>query len=71
MIFIVVKFKVLAQHSDSWLNQLTEFTTATRSEPGNLWFEWSIAAHSQTHKQDRNMFNPITFATASKQCAHC
>ncbi|MCC8926965.1 putative quinol monooxygenase [Rhodococcus sp. I2R] len=44
MIFIVVKFKVLAQHSDSWLNQLTEFTTATRSEPGNLWFEWSIAA---------------------------
>jgi quinol monooxygenase YgiN len=41
MIFIVVKFTTLPEHTDAWLGQVDGFTRATRSEPGNLWFEWS------------------------------
>lgn len=41
MIFIVVKFKVRPEFQDRWIQITREFTEATRSEPGNLWFEWS------------------------------
>ncbi len=41
MIFIVVKFKVLPEYSDDWVERARGFTEATRAEPGNLWFEWS------------------------------
>lgn len=41
MIFIVVKFKVLEQYQNDWLLITSEFTDATRSEPGNLWFDWN------------------------------
>ena len=44
MIFIVVKFKVLDTHQNDWLLVTKEFTDATRSEPGNLWFEWHRSA---------------------------
>ena len=41
MIFIVAKFDVARQHRESWLSTTNEFTSATRAEPGILWFEWS------------------------------
>jgi quinol monooxygenase YgiN len=41
MIFIVVKFRVRPEFVDSWPDLLAEFTDATRSEAGNLFFEWS------------------------------
>ena len=41
MVFITVRFKVLPEHSDGWLSLVDDFTRATRSEPGNLWFDWS------------------------------
>ena len=41
MIFIVVKFKTKPEWADRWPELVAEFTTATRAEPGNLWFEWS------------------------------
>ncbi len=41
MIFIVVKWPVRPEHSDDWLSVVDDFTTATRGEPGNLFFEWS------------------------------
>lgn len=41
MIFIVVKFDVLPECAYGFMDHVTEFTAATRSEPGNLWFEWS------------------------------
>ncbi|MFR9673300.1 putative quinol monooxygenase [Streptomyces sp. TR02-1] len=41
MIFIVVKWPVRPEYSDSWLEHVAEFTEATRAEPGNLFFEWS------------------------------
>ena len=40
MIFIVVEFSVKPEAVDEWLDAVTPFTQATRSEPGNLWFNW-------------------------------
>ena len=50
MIFIVVKFPVRAEKADEWLTLVDDFTTATRAEPGNLFFEWSRTV------DDPNMF---------------
>ena len=41
MIFICARFRVLPDHADDWADITREFTTATRAEPGNLWFDWS------------------------------
>ncbi|MFB7128125.1 antibiotic biosynthesis monooxygenase [Kitasatospora xanthocidica] len=41
MIFITVKFAVRPERADEWLDLVDGFTQATRSEPGNLFFEWS------------------------------
>jgi len=41
MIFIVVKFTVRPEFAESWLPAVESFTTSTRQEPGNLWFDWS------------------------------
>jgi quinol monooxygenase YgiN len=41
MIFIAVRFKVRPEYSEGWLSLVDDFTRATRSEPGNLWFDWS------------------------------
>jgi len=41
MIFITAKFQVRPEHADSWPELTRSFTEATRSEPGNLWFDWS------------------------------
>ncbi|MBT2584903.1 putative quinol monooxygenase [Arthrobacter sp. ISL-95] len=41
MIFIVVKFNVKPDWSERWLDLVSDFTKATREEPGNLWFDWS------------------------------
>jgi quinol monooxygenase YgiN len=41
MIFITAKFRVRPEDADRWIDITSEFTAATRSEPGCLWFEWS------------------------------
>ncbi len=41
MIFICVKWKVKPEYADQWVELTKEFTEATRSEPGNLFFDWS------------------------------
>jgi quinol monooxygenase YgiN len=41
MIFITAKFQVKAEHAERWMDVVGEFTRATRSEPGCLWFDWS------------------------------
>lgn len=48
MIFIVVKFPVKPERADEWISLTDEFTRATRSEPGNLWFEWSRSVDDPT-----------------------
>jgi len=41
MIFITAKFQVMPEDADRWPEIAAEFTQATRSEPGCLWFDWS------------------------------
>jgi quinol monooxygenase YgiN len=41
VIFITAKFRVRREHADQWEEITSEFTEATRAEPGNLWFGWS------------------------------
>jgi quinol monooxygenase YgiN len=41
MIFIAVKFKVKPDVADRFMDVTRDFTEGTRSEPGNLWFDWS------------------------------
>jgi len=43
MYFIVVKFTTKPDWTERWLHLVHDFTEATRREPGNLWFEWSIS----------------------------
>jgi quinol monooxygenase YgiN len=41
LIFITAQFRVLPEHAERWPEITAEFTKATRSEPGCLWFDWS------------------------------
>jgi quinol monooxygenase YgiN len=41
MIFITARFQVQPEDADRWPEISREFTEATRSEPGCLWFFWS------------------------------
>jgi quinol monooxygenase YgiN len=41
MIFITAKFLIKPGDADRWPELARAFTTATRNEPGCLWFEWS------------------------------
>jgi quinol monooxygenase YgiN len=47
MIFITVKFQIKPEYADSWPQIAAEFTQATRSEPGCLWFDWSRSVEDQ------------------------
>lgn len=46
MIFIVVKFTIRPELSDQWLDKVSDFTRATRAEPGNIFFEWSTSVET-------------------------
>ena len=41
MIFITAKFRIKPEHAEAWPAIASGFTSATRSEPGCLWFDWS------------------------------
>jgi quinol monooxygenase YgiN len=46
MIFIAVKFSIRPEVADQWLSRVAPFTSATRAEPGNVFFEWSRSVDS-------------------------
>ena len=48
MIFITAKFRVLPEHADAWPEISGPFTSATRNEPGCLWFDWSRSLDDPT-----------------------
>jgi quinol monooxygenase YgiN len=48
VIFITAKFRVRPEHADQWVEITSEFTEATRAEPGNLWFDWSRSVDDPT-----------------------
>jgi quinol monooxygenase YgiN len=41
MIFITAKFLIKPEDADRWPEIAAPFTSATRAEPGCLWFDWS------------------------------
>lgn len=48
MIFITAKFRIKPESADQWPAISREFTEATRSEPGCLWFDWSRSLDDPT-----------------------
>ncbi|WP_432940166.1 putative quinol monooxygenase [Kribbella sp. CA-253562] len=48
MIFITAKFRVQPDDADNWAGITHDFTTATRAEPGCLWFDWSRSLDDPT-----------------------
>ncbi|MDI3409336.1 putative quinol monooxygenase [Streptomyces cavernicola] len=65
MIFIAVRFTVHADRADEWLDLVADFTTATRAEPGNLFFDWSRSV------DDPNQFVLLeAFADGDAGAAH-
>jgi quinol monooxygenase YgiN len=48
MIFITAKFRVRPDDADRWPEIVADFTQATRSEPGCLWFDWSRSVDDPT-----------------------
>jgi quinol monooxygenase YgiN len=48
LIFITAKFQVRPEHADQWPELSREFTEATRSEAGCLWFDWSRSLDDPT-----------------------
>ncbi len=47
MYFIVVKFQVLPEWTDRFMDLVADFTSATRAEPGNLFFDWSRSVEDE------------------------
>jgi quinol monooxygenase YgiN len=41
MLTIMVRFEVLPEWADRWLDLTREFTDSTRAEESNAWFLWS------------------------------
>ena len=48
MIFIAAKFLVRSEDAERWPEISREFTEATRSEEGCLWFDWSRSLEDPT-----------------------
>ncbi|MET9019056.1 putative quinol monooxygenase [Actinopolymorpha sp. NPDC004070] len=48
MIFITARFRVRPEDADRWPAIVADFTQATRSEPGCLWFDWSRSLDDPT-----------------------
>jgi quinol monooxygenase YgiN len=70
VIFITAKFRVKPEHADAWVDLTRPFTDATRSEPGNLWFEWSRSVDDPTEYVLVEAFRDGDAGAAHVQSAH-
>jgi quinol monooxygenase YgiN len=70
MIFITAKFRVLPEHADRWPEIAGEFTRATRSEPGCLWFDWSRSVDDSNEYVLVEAFRDDAAGAAHVQSAH-
>jgi quinol monooxygenase YgiN len=70
VIFITAKFRVRREHADRWPDITREFTDATRSEPGNLWFQWSRSVEDPTEYVLVEAFRDEGAGGAHVQSAH-
>ena len=78
MILIIVKFPVKPGLADEFIEAVGPFTSATRAEPGNKWFEWSRSVEDPNEFVLVEAFNddaaeatspPTTSRPDSKPCA--
>ena len=70
MIFITAKFRVKSEDADRWPEISRSFTEATRSEPGNLWFDWSRSLDDPTEFVLVEAFRDGDAGAAHVQSAH-
>jgi quinol monooxygenase YgiN len=70
MIFITAKFKVRPEYADRWPQIAAEFTAATRSEPGCMWFEWSRSLADPEEYVLVEAFRDDAAGTAHVQSGH-
>jgi quinol monooxygenase YgiN len=70
MIFITAKFRILPEYADAWPQIAQEFTQATRSEPGCLWFDWSRSVADPTEYVLVEAFRDGEAGAAHVQSAH-
>ena len=70
MIFITAKFTVPPQYEDDWIDISRDFTEATRSEDGCLWFEWARNCRNEHEYFVVEAFRDHDAAVAHVQSAH-
>jgi quinol monooxygenase YgiN len=70
MIFITAKFRVKPADADDWPAISREFTTATRAEPGCLWFDWSRSLDDPTEYVLVEAFRDDAAGAAHVQSEH-
>ena len=70
VIFITAIFRVRSEHADLWPDITGEFTNATRSEPGNLWFHWSRSVEDPAEYVLVEAFRDGEAGAAHVQSAH-
>lgn len=70
MIFITAKFRIKPEHTEQWPEIVREFTEATRSEPGCLWFDWSRSLTDPTEYVLVEAFRNADAGAAHVQSAH-
>ena len=70
MYFIVVKFETKPEFTDQFMDLVGPFTSATREEPGNLWFDWSRSVENPAEFVLVEAFLDDEAAGAHAQSAH-
>ncbi|MEV6740617.1 putative quinol monooxygenase [Streptomyces sp. NPDC051104] len=70
MIFITAKFRIKPEHAEQWPEIAREFTEATRSEPGCLWFDWSRSLADPAEYVLVEAFRDADAGAAHVQSAH-
>ncbi|MGW0228554.1 putative quinol monooxygenase [Actinopolymorpha singaporensis] len=70
MIFITARFRVRPEDADRWPEIVADFTEATRSEPGCLWFDWSRSLDDPTEYVLVEAFRDDDAGAAHVQSAH-
>ncbi|MFD2078318.1 Quinol monooxygenase YgiN [Actinopolymorpha cephalotaxi] len=70
MIFITAKFDVRPEDADRWPAIVADFTQATRSEPGCLWFDWSRSLDDPAEYVLVEAFRDDDAGAAHVQSAH-
>lgn len=70
MYFIVVKYQVKPDSTPNFMDHVAEFTTATRAEEGNIFFDWSVSVEDPNEFVLVEAFRDDVAAAAHVNSAH-